>query len=109
MKINFDRINLTELKNFYGGEGALFANMHVDECGKIMRGCLKKGSSIGLHRHDTSSEIIFILSGSGKAVCNGVEELLSAGDCHYCKKGSDHTLINIGDDDLCFYAVVPVQ
>lgn len=109
MVIKFDEIKETELKAFYGGEGALIANMYVDEKNKILRGKLVPGATIGLHRHIPSSEIIFILSGKGKAICDGVEEGISAGDCHYCPKGSEHTLINVGEEDLCFYAVVPQQ
>ena len=109
MVIKFNEIKETELKAFYGGEGALIANMHVDGNNKILRGKLAPGSSIGLHCHATSSEIIFILSGHGKAICDGEEENLTAWDCHYCPKGSEHTLLNVGEDDLCFYAVVPNQ
>ncbi|MBE7084581.1 MAG: cupin domain-containing protein [Clostridiales bacterium] len=109
MVIKFNEIEKKELKNFYGGNGALIANMFVDEKNKILRGRLEKGNSIGLHRHEPTSEIIFILSGKGKSVCDGKEELLSAGDCHYCPKWSEHCLINVGEEDLCFYAVVPMQ
>ena len=31
------------------------------------------------------------------------------GDCHYCPKGHTHSLINNSDEDLVFFAVVPVQ
>jgi mannose-6-phosphate isomerase-like protein (cupin superfamily) len=62
-----------------------------------------------MHCHDTSSEIIFILSGNGKTVCDGTEESVTAGDCLYCKKGSSHTLINNGTAPLVFYAVVAEQ
>ncbi|MBQ8374500.1 MAG: cupin domain-containing protein [Clostridia bacterium] len=109
MIIKFNEIKATELKAFYGGEGALIANMYVDEKNKILRGKLVPGATIGLHRHVPSSEIIFILSGKGKAICDGAEEFLFAGDCHYCPQGSEHSLINIGDEELCFYAVVPQQ
>ena len=107
MIIKFDAMEEKELKSFYGGNGALKANMYVDENNKILRGRLEKGCSIGLHKHASSCEVIFILSGKGKAVCDGVEEYLSAGDCHYCPTGSEHGLTNIGEEDLCFYAVVP--
>ena len=109
MIIRFNEMEEKELKSFYGGEGALIANMYVDDKNKILKGKLAVGSSIGLHRHVPSSETIFILSGKGKAICDGKEEYLSAGDCHYCPKGSEHTLINVGQEDLCFYAVVPQQ
>lgn len=109
MIIKFNEMEETQLKAFYGGEGALIANMYVDEKNKILRGKLVHGASIGLHRHVPSSEIIFIISGRGKAICDGVEEILNPGDCHYCPKGSEHTLMNMGEEDLCFYAVVPQQ
>ena len=107
MIIKFDEIKETALESFYGGQGALCANMSVDENNKILRGKLVPGASIGLHRHEPSSEIIFILSGKGKAICDGEEEQLFAGDCHYCPKGSQHSLQNCGEEDLLFYAVVP--
>ena len=109
MLIKFNEIKEMELQAFYGGEGSLCANMYVDDKNRIMRGKLVPGATIGLHRHVPSSEIIFILSGKGKSICDGVEEFLSAGDCHYCPKGSEHCLINVGEENLCFYAVVPQQ
>ena len=109
MIIKFDEIKEKELQAFHGGEGALRANMFVDEKNKILRGKLVPGATVGMHRHIPSSEIIFILSGKGKSICDGKEELLFAGDCHYCPKGSEHCLINVGEEDLLFYAVVPQQ
>lgn len=109
MIIKFDEIKEKELQAFHGGEGALSANMFADEKNKILRGKLVPGASVGVHRHIPSSEIIFILSGKGKSICDGKEELLFAGDCHYCPKGSEHCLINVGEEDLLFYAVVPQQ
>lgn len=107
MKIKFDEFGTTELKNFYGGEGMLSAKMFVDEKNKILRGKLVPGASIGVHKHEPTSEIIFVTSGKGKIVCDGKEERLLPGDCHYCPQGSEHTFINDGDEDICFFAVVP--
>ena len=42
----------------------------------------------------------------GKAVCDGEVEILTAGCCHICKKGSEHSIINTGDEDLCLLTVV---
>ena len=64
------------------------------------------GGSIGLHRHETSDDINYVLSGNGKAVCDGKEEYLRAGMCHICKKGSEHSIMNIGDEDLVLLTVV---
>lgn len=109
MLIQFDTMEETVLENFCGGEKALRAHMRVDDNGKILRGRLEPGASIGLHTHATSSEVIFYLSGAGLVITDGAEERVAAGDCHYCPKGSAHTMINDGDEDLVFYAVVPNQ
>ena len=106
MIIKFDEIKEKELKAFHGGEGALIANMFADEKNKILRGKLVPGASVGVHRHIPSSEIIFILSGKGKSICDGKEELLFAGDCHYCPDGHSHALINNDVENLEFFAVV---
>ena len=109
MIIRFDEMEEVELKAFKGGMYALNAKMYTDARNKILRGRLIPGASVGTHRHEDSAEIIFILAGQAKAVCDGQEELLFAGDCHYCPKNSEHFLINVGEGDLLFYAVVPQQ
>jgi mannose-6-phosphate isomerase-like protein (cupin superfamily) len=107
MVIRFAEMDEKTLEGFYGGKGSFCPKMYVDGNNKILRGRLPVGSSTGAHRHEPTSEIIFILSGKGRAVCDGVEELLLPGDCHYCPQGSEHFLENIGEEDLLFYAVVP--
>ena len=109
MLINFDQIPETVIPNMRGGEGQVVSRMHVDGDNKIMKGFLAPGCTIGLHTHDTSSEIIYILSGTGKVKVEGGEEPLKAGDCHYCPKGRSHSLINNSDGPLEFFAVVPQQ
>lgn len=44
--------------------------------------------------------------GTGKAICDGEEEILTAGCCHICRKGSEHSIINTGSEDLCLLTVV---
>lgn len=109
MKIKFDEIKESIFPNFYYGKKETKAHMYIDELNRIMKGILPPGGSIGLHTHDKSSEIIIIISGTGKNICDDVEEILEPGDCHYCKKGSSHTLINTGNEDLVFYGIVPQQ
>ncbi len=109
MLIDFEQLDETEIKNFYGGAQSTYARMLADERNRIMRGRLVPGASIGTHLHEAGSEIIFILSGAGKAFCDGIEESLSPGVCHYCPKGHTHSLTADGPDDLVFFAVVPQQ
>ncbi len=107
MIIPFDELGQKQLSAFNGGKGTFLAKMFVDENNKILRGKLVHGTSIGVHTHETSSEIILILSGEGKMIYDGKEEILRAGDCHYCPKGHTHGLRNESQEDLLFFAVVP--
>ena len=59
-----------------------------------------------MHKHNTGDDINYVISGIGKALCDGKEELLSAGCCHICKKGSEHSIINTGHEDLVMITVV---
>lgn len=107
----FDLKNETPevLPNFKGGEGDFIAKIHFDGVNKILHGTLPPGATIGRHTHETDSEIIYILSGSGTVLDDDALLPLEAGDCHYCPKGHTHSLINNSEKDLVFFAVVPVQ
>ncbi len=109
MLIDFQKIEETVIPQFKNGEKETAARMYVDPAVKIMRGRLISGASIGLHTHETSSEIIYILSGIGKVLYDGGWELLGPGSCHYCPKGHSHSLVNDSAEDLLFFAVVPEQ
>ena len=107
--MKFENVNEAVLEHFKGGEGVTAAQMFVDDKNKIMRITLEPGSSIGMHCHDDSCEIIYVLEGIGTAILDGVEEKVEAGKCHYCPKGHTHSFINKGKKDLVFFAVVPQQ
>ena len=107
--IDFQTMPDTILPNFKGGEGQMVAKMVNDDLNRILYATLAPGHSIGYHTHDTSSEIMYFLSGKGTVTVNGTPETVTAGACHYCKKGSSHGLVNDGDEDLVFFAVVPAQ
>jgi quercetin dioxygenase-like cupin family protein len=109
MKIEFKNMESEIKNNFNNGEKYFEVKTFNDGLNKIMQGKLIPGASIGLHTHTDSSEIIYVLSCSGKNICDGIEERLIPGDVHYCKKGSNHTFINDGNEDLIFLAIVPKQ
>ena len=116
MIIKFDDSNLCTLPNFKGGEKEFKANMFFDGTNRIFKGRLIPGATIGMHTHDDSCEVIFILEGRGTIIERelGAETEtvapVSAGDCLYCPKGYSHSLQNTADEgDLIFYAVVPKQ
>ena len=99
MLIRFDELACTVVPHMKGGEGEAQLQSVTDADNKIMRS--------GLHTHETSSEIMYFLSGTGKVLCDGVWERVTPGTCHYCPRGSSHTLINDGTEDLVTFAVVP--
>ena len=82
MKLEFDRMEETILPQFNGGEKEFAARMLIDEHNRILRGRLVPGASIGLHTHETSSEMVYVLSGTGTMLCDGRAEELAPGDCH---------------------------
>ena len=109
MLIDFNAISETVIPNMRGGEKEARMRMHTDPLCKVVQGRLIPGASIGLHTHEVDSETIYILEGNGQVLYEGEYIPLTAGDCHYCPKGSEHCLINTGAEDLLFYAVVPQQ
>ncbi len=109
MIIDFDKRTESVLPQFNGGIKEFRANIMQDENNKMLRGKLEPGASIGLHTHENTSEIIYILEGKGKVICDGEMERVEAGLCHYCPKGHAHSLINDSEEDLIFFAVIPVH
>ncbi len=107
MKIDFKDIEETIVPNFKGGEGRYIMRHYTDDKVKIMFGRLEPGCSIGLHRHEGNSEIMYILSGVATYIYEGEEEVVMPGQVHYNPQGRQHTLINRGTEDLTFFAVVP--
>lgn len=108
MVIDFSKIDEVANPNFKGGEGDTMFRTFNDGQNKIMRGRLDVGCSIGYHRHESNSEIIFILGGEARCLYDDGEERLVPGQCHYCPVGHSHALINASDrEPLTFFAIVP--
>ncbi len=103
-------IEAGRLENFKGGDKFLEARMFFDGTNRILTSArLVPGASIGVHTHDDSCEVIFILEGCGCILEEGEKKAVEAGDCLYCPKGGTHSLINDSEADLVFCAVVPKQ
>ena len=107
MLLNFEQMEEKVVPNMRGGEGQVASRSYADENIRIARGLLAPGCTIGLHTHETNSEVICILSGTGKVLYDGEYEAVSAGSVHYCPKGHAHSLINDSEGDLTYFAVIP--
>lgn len=106
MQINFNEIPPRTVPGMNGGTGEMTARMYVGAKGKIIPCAIHPGGSIGLHPHPTSDEINYVLSGHGRAVCDGVEEALEPGVCQICPQGSSHEIANTGGEDLVLLTIV---
>ena len=107
MKIEFDKFDFVACAAFKDGDGAFEVRTAGDKDNKIMYGRLRKGCSIGMHRHEGTAEIIYVVSGEGVMSVEGGEEILRPGDVHYCPEGSAHSFRNDREEPLEFFAVVP--
>ena len=107
MLIDLEKLPVDIVPHMRDGEKEVHLKKWSDGPVKVLQGKLPAGASIGLHTHETSSEIMYFLSGTGKVLCDGVWERVTPGTCHYCPRGSSHTLINDGTEDLVTFAVVP--
>ncbi|HEY6558835.1 MAG TPA: cupin domain-containing protein [Polyangiaceae bacterium] len=63
------------------------------------------GGDIGLESHRHVEQLIFIASGQGKAVVNGVETPLAAGDVLVATPNTRHNVVNTGSVSLRIYTV----
>lgn len=106
MLVDFNDIAERKMPGMNGDAGELSAKMYMDVTRKIIPCRIHAGGSIGMHMHLTSDDINYVISGTGKALCNGEEEILQPGVCHICEKGSEHSIVNTGDEDLILLTIV---
>ena len=104
--IDFEKLEEELIPNMRDGKGTVKARRAVFGEVKVMRLTLEKGTSIGLHLHDINCEVYYVLSGVAHVELDGKEEIVKAGQAHYCPKGSAHTVCNDFDEPLVLLAVV---
>lgn len=107
MLIDYEAMPGKTIPGLNAGTGELTYKLYGnDDFGESVLCRLHPGGSIGMHAHANESDISYIISGEGKAVCDGFEELLKPGTCHICTKGSKHSITNTGDEDLVIWTVI---
>lgn len=104
-----DLMNMPEqpMRNFKGGDGIAWVRMFNDEHNRITMIRVQPGCSIGMHTHETNSEIMHVLSGTARIVMEDHIEYVSEGQVHYCPKGRAHMTEPAGMGDLVLLAVIP--
>jgi mannose-6-phosphate isomerase-like protein (cupin superfamily) len=63
------------------------------------------GGDIGPETHLNVEQLIFIASGQGKAVLNGVESPVATGDLVVATPGTRHDVVNTGTQPLRIYTI----
>lgn len=109
MLIDFNVMGEVEMPGMNNGAGTMISKMYADGRGRAVLCRILPGGSIDTHRHDNGDDINFVVSGSGYATCDGAKEELTAGVCHICRKGSEHSIVNTGDADLVLFTYVTVS
>ena len=106
MFLDFSEIEPMTMPGMNQGTGTMTVRMVNDEKYRIISTVLHPHSSIGLHTQTSGDDMNYILSGYGRAICDGKEEPLKPGVMHICPKGSSHSIINDGEEDMVFLTIV---
>lgn len=96
MLIDFNEMGPMDIPVVSHGIGSMTVRMCNDDHYRIIPTILHGGTSIGTHVQKSGDDMNYVISGMGKAVCDGKEEFLKTGVMHICPKGSEHSIINTG-------------
>lgn len=66
---------------------------------------IKPGDDVGEETHPHTEQTLFLLSGQGKTVLNGVETPFNPGDVVVVTPGTRHDFINTGTEDLKIFTM----
>lgn len=100
------------IKNMCGGQGQVIIKHILGEqelngkCGLYAEVTIEPGCSLGYHEHHNESETYYILSGVGDYDDNGTTRQVTAGDVTFTPNGTGHGLVNTGDTNLVFMALI---
>ncbi len=109
--ITNDTKELGITRQLIGGAGScywkqLINGMHLDRhlhCVEYV--VVPSGSSIGMHRHEQTEEIYYIVSGRATMDLNEQHLQVSAGDLITTPLGASHGLANYSRQDMAFFVV----
>ena len=104
--------SVERIEKMHGGQGHVLIERILGEkelngkCGLYAKVTIEPKCSLGYHEHHRESETYYILSGTGLYSDNGVEIPVKAGDSTFTPDGCGHGLVNTGDTDLDFMALI---
>ena len=99
-------------KNANGGVGQIAVKHILDEkelngkCKMFAEVTIGPGCSLGYHEHHNESETYYIIKGQGDYNDNGTIRPVTVGDKTFTPDGCGHGIVNTGDTDLVFMALI---
>ncbi len=66
---------------------------------------IKPGEDIGEETHPHTEQILFLLSGKGTTILDGVETPFEAGDVVIVPPGTVHNFVNVGTESMKVYTI----
>ncbi|CCY07137.1 MAG: cupin domain-containing protein [Coprobacillus sp.] len=106
---NINDFEKVKIDNMRGGEGSIFLQKVtpvLDAMKMYAKITIPMGSSIGIHTHEEDEEMIYVLKNKGIIIIDGKESVIEEGMISICKKGRNHSIKNIYEEDLVLLAVV---
>ncbi|MCR5833390.1 MAG: cupin domain-containing protein [Selenomonadaceae bacterium] len=99
-------------KNKAGGKGEIYIthlltqNEMIGKCGMFAKVRIPVGASLGVHKHEGTTETYYLLQGTALYTDNDKTYEVKAGTTTFCADGDIHGIENIGDEDLIFMALI---
>lgn len=100
------------VENMCGGKGFVTIKHILGEtelngkCGLYAEVTIGPNSSLGYHEHHGESETYYFLYGLGEYNDNGTVRKIKPGDVTFTPDGCGHGLVNTGDTNLVFMALI---
>ncbi len=66
---------------------------------------IKPGDDIGEEVHEHTEQTLFLLSGTGKSILDGIERLFEPGDVVVVTPGVKHNFVNTGKESLKIFTL----
>ena len=78
----------------------------ADKVGLYARVIVPPKSAVPYHKHEGNGEVYYFLTGEGEYSDNGVVRTVKPGDVTWTPDGSSHGVVNKGDGELTFMALI---
>ena len=77
-----------------------------DKLGLYARVVVPPHSAVPYHKHEGNGEAYYFLTGEGEYNENGAVRAVKPGDVTWTADGSSHGIVNTGDSELTFMALI---